>query len=553
MPSQRSLRAQVLALVCLPTCLGIALLCEFAIQRHEGSTHAILESQGRLLAALHAAKNADVAFEGDRAALAQVAREMLSPEIAYARFSLPEAGVHADAARPGMAPIPLPPAGAPGWGGGSRLIQRGEISVMEVGVPIRAFRALPSLSAMRPGEALPATLGELRIGIDLSRVQAAHAQFTAALRGAEVALALALLAGLWLGVRHALRPLTQLSEAALRLSAGELEGDLPAGSSQEAAGIRAALLTTRRRLDEYRTQLASLRARLEARDDDLRAPMPAPPRPAPAPARANERNAGPIRVLLVEDSLPNRNIAREMLEGLGCSVHGVEDGVSALATLELRRYDLVFMDVQMPKLDGLATTIVIRQREAARGRARLPVVALTAHVRPEDRAQCIEAGMDDFISKPYTRAELAAAVARWCRATPELQPAREPDVAAEPALETVACGSPDETVPAAPAAGAAGGVSGDLTDAFLQRTDRLRQELEVARRERNGPRIQALARELAGGDPQLGADSLTALAKEVATRADERDADLSALAGELIDETDRTLRTLAVRHFGTDG
>ena len=113
----------------------------------------------------------------------------------------------------------------------------------------------------------------------------------------------------------------------------------------------------------------------------------------------------PRRILVVEDQATNRELARAMLERLGQRVRVAEDGQVALELLTSEPFDLVLMDMQMPVLDGLATTRRWREREAPSGR-RLPIVAMTANVMPEDRERCLAAGMDEVLGKPFTRQDL---------------------------------------------------------------------------------------------------------------------------------------------------
>lgn len=115
-------------------------------------------------------------------------------------------------------------------------------------------------------------------------------------------------------------------------------------------------------------------------------------------------------VLLVEDNAVNQMVAKAMLERIGCVVEVVADGPSALEALTRRRFDLVFMDVHMPGMDGLET---VRQWRAMEGSTRTPVIALTANVLEQTRQECMSAGMDDFVAKPVAKAVLAAVVARW--------------------------------------------------------------------------------------------------------------------------------------------
>lgn len=118
-----------------------------------------------------------------------------------------------------------------------------------------------------------------------------------------------------------------------------------------------------------------------------------------------------INVLLAEDNAVNQKVALKMLSALGCNVDVVENGVEAAAAAQKGNYDIVFMDCQMPDLDGYGATRQIRSHEA--GRKRVPVVAMTANVMQGDREKCIAAGMDDYVSKPVVRKELAAIVSKW--------------------------------------------------------------------------------------------------------------------------------------------
>ncbi len=111
------------------------------------------------------------------------------------------------------------------------------------------------------------------------------------------------------------------------------------------------------------------------------------------------------RILLVEDNLVNRRVATALLEKLNYSVFTAEHGQAALSVLATTAVDAVLMDVQMPGMDGLEATRIIRRQEEDTGR-HLPIVALTAHAMKGDREVCIAAGMDDYLTKPVRAAEL---------------------------------------------------------------------------------------------------------------------------------------------------
>ncbi len=132
------------------------------------------------------------------------------------------------------------------------------------------------------------------------------------------------------------------------------------------------------------------------------------------------RPVGP-RVLLVEDNPVNREVAVGMLENVGCRPDVADNGWQAIEAMNIRDYDVVLMDCQMPVMDGLSATAEIRRREAGAGHAHVPIIALTANAMEGDRERCLAAGMDDFLSKPFTQHQLAALLQRWLslRALPE--------------------------------------------------------------------------------------------------------------------------------------
>ena len=118
-------------------------------------------------------------------------------------------------------------------------------------------------------------------------------------------------------------------------------------------------------------------------------------------------------VLLAEDCEMNRNLARAILSRLGCEVTLACDGVEACRVASERRFDVIFMDCEMPGMDGLEATRQIRRREIEAGSPRAVILALTANARASEREVCLAAGMDDVVGKPFRREHLRDALHRY--------------------------------------------------------------------------------------------------------------------------------------------
>jgi len=131
------------------------------------------------------------------------------------------------------------------------------------------------------------------------------------------------------------------------------------------------------------------------------------------------------RVLLAEDHPVNQEIAQAMLEDAGCQVTVAVNGRMAVEATLKQCFELVLMDCQMPELDGFEATRQIRARETA-GSERLPIVALTANAMTGDRERCLAAGMDDYLSKPFKRSDVAAVLRRWLKHAPQALDAEVP-------------------------------------------------------------------------------------------------------------------------------
>ena len=151
------------------------------------------------------------------------------------------------------------------------------------------------------------------------------------------------------------------------------------------------------------------------------------------------------RVLVAEDNVVNQQVARRMLERLGCRVDLVANGREATEMAASFPYDLIFMDCLMPEMDGFEATAVIRKRQA--GQVRIPIIAMTANAMKGDRERCLDAGMDDYTSKPVTLTDFETMLFRWAATTKQVQVEEKPSVSgneadgspiASPVLDPVA-------------------------------------------------------------------------------------------------------------------
>jgi CheY-like chemotaxis protein len=128
----------------------------------------------------------------------------------------------------------------------------------------------------------------------------------------------------------------------------------------------------------------------------------------------NPEPLDPLRVLLAEDNPVNQRLASKLLEKRGHSVTVTATGRGALERIREENFDVVLMDVQMPDMDGLEATALIREWEKTRG-CRTPIIALTAHSMKGDRERCLAAGMDNYVTKPFDVARLLEVVEATAR------------------------------------------------------------------------------------------------------------------------------------------
>ena len=155
-----------------------------------------------------------------------------------------------------------------------------------------------------------------------------------------------------------------------------------------------------------------LELELDRATDEEQARDPVPPGPEQASELPSFEG---FRVLLVEDNPTSQEVGRLMLSHIALDVDVAEDGRQALDLMERSRYDLVFMDCQMPVMDGFEATRKVREREMEGGGPRVVIIALTGNAMEEDRQKCIRAGMDDYLAKPFTLGDVSGVLSKWLR------------------------------------------------------------------------------------------------------------------------------------------
>ncbi|MCG8457717.1 MAG: response regulator, partial [Holophagales bacterium] len=214
------------------------------------------------------------------------------------------------------------------------------------------------------------------------------------------------------------RPFTQGDTSSTRRHGGTGLGLVLSQRLVKRAGGRIDVSSTAGRGSMFRviwpcSGVASSRQGARSAADAETADTPEPEDPGGAHGRGAGSGDGtePRRVLVVEDDEISRLVLTSELEERGLAVIAAQNGEIALDQLGRRGFDLVLMDCQMPVMDGYRATRILRRREA--GRRHTPVVAATAHAMEGDREKCLAAGMDDYLAKPYSEAELEEKLAAW--------------------------------------------------------------------------------------------------------------------------------------------
>jgi signal transduction histidine kinase/HPt (histidine-containing phosphotransfer) domain-containing protein/BarA-like signal transduction histidine kinase len=242
--------------------------------------------------------------------------------------------------------------------------------------------------------------------------------------------------------------------------------------------------------------------------------------PQPQPLKTDQLLAErlPLRILLCEDNAINQKVAARILKQLGYQSDLSANGREALEALDRQHYDLVFMDMMMPEMDGLEATRVIRERQkdsAARPnyQSRILIIAMTAHAMQTDREKCLAAGMDDYLAKPIRPKDVRDAIERWA---PQIVPAAArpaPDVAtAAVVVQAVPAGEPPVDMPRL-ADLTDGNMESmrELIDMFYEQTTQQLNQIEDAVRANQPADVGHVAHSCKGACATLGMTRLAAV------------------------------------------
>jgi signal transduction histidine kinase/CheY-like chemotaxis protein/HPt (histidine-containing phosphotransfer) domain-containing protein len=237
-----------------------------------------------------------------------------------------------------------------------------------------------------------------------------------------------------------------------------------------------------------------------------------------------------LRVLLAEDNPINQMVGKEMLEGLGCKVDIAQNGKEAVEAAARHPYDLIFMDCQMPMMDGYEATKAVKGQN---GNPSPVIIAVTAHAAQGDRERCLAAGMDDYLSKPFSKEQVFQLLDTWAGAKREDIPEREKgqeegDVTQEgyngssnsdghsidcSALERLRAlqreGKPD--------------IVAEVIHQYFEHTPALLKSMQEAASQGDSDGLQTAAHSLKSSSANLGAMKLASLCKDIETKARAKD------------------------------
>jgi CheY-like chemotaxis protein len=363
---------------------GLWALAHWSLREYRNFEFGRLERESTQWLTEIAARHSALVLAGEDEQLRLVGLNLLRrPELVYVRFDSPGSSKALVLGRKEMASRSPSQLAGEFDRSSSRIVRSGNTFVLQVVIPIRSV--LPdtgSLADSHSGSS-PLDLGSISAGTDVTANHAAMEDLANRIRRAQALIAGAMLLSAWIFLRR-------------------VQGSSP-GRTESEQGRRAETASPDGRVSstsdpDGQPRHASLPSQVEK----------------PAPSAPIQPFEYPHRILVVEDNPVNRSVAVDMLEELGCSVACAENGEASVAAVDAETFDFIFMDIQMPGMDGLEATRRIRGEERRQGLTPVPIVALTAHSQHSDRIASSRAGMNDHISKPFTREDLAKAIRDWC-------------------------------------------------------------------------------------------------------------------------------------------
>ncbi|HEX3625705.1 MAG TPA: response regulator [Verrucomicrobiae bacterium] len=223
----------------------------------------------------------------------------------------------------------------------------------------------------------------------------------------------------------------------------------------------------------------------------------------------------PLQILLCDDNSINQKVATRILQQIGYKPDIATNGLEALDALDKKRYDLVFMDVMMPEMDGIEATREIRKRQKAavleNYNSRIVIIAMTAQAMQGDREKCIAAGMDDYLAKPIRPADVSGMIVKWTApgSSVESAPAKAP--AASPVAEA----PPIEMDRLSELADGDSNTLRELIELFTKQTARQLSQLDAAVRANKAEEVRHLAHSCKGASATMGMGPLAAIFYEL--------------------------------------
>jgi CheY-like chemotaxis protein/HPt (histidine-containing phosphotransfer) domain-containing protein len=213
------------------------------------------------------------------------------------------------------------------------------------------------------------------------------------------------------------------------------------------------------------------------------------------PAKLPERR---LHVLLAEDNVVNQRLAASLLERRGHKVTIANNGREALSAVAAQPFDVVLMDVQMPEMGGFEATAAIRALQIETQATRLPIIAMTAHAMKGDRERCLDAGMDEYLTKPLDPRHLCALVEQMAGDAPAPEPRREPVTVPMRVLARV---------------GGDRALLAEISRLFVDDAPRHLQSIRAALDARNGESLRRAAHGLKGAAANFEADGVVTAAR----------------------------------------